>query len=49
MSAQSTLLTKDFGNVIEDSDLCFEYQMKPLKELLKIKDIDFSVLTKLPF
>ncbi len=44
-----TILTKDFGNVNEETDLCFEYQIKPLRELLKLKDIDFSKLTKIPF
>lgn len=33
----------------EDTDICFEYQMKPLRELLKISDIDFSLLKRLPF
>jgi len=49
LSADRTILSKDFGNVNEDTDVCFEYQMKPLRELLKIKEIDFSILTKLPF
>lgn len=49
LSMQNTILSKDFGNVNEDTDVCFEYQMKPLRELLKIKDIDFSKLSKLPF
>lgn len=49
LSQANTILTKDFGNVNEDTDVCFEYQMKPLRELLKIKEIDFSKLTHLPF
>lgn len=49
LSSENTILTKDFGNVNEDTDICFEYQMKPLRELLKISDIDFSLLKKLPF
>jgi hypothetical protein len=49
LSYSNTLLSKDFGNVNEDTDVCFEYQMKPLRELLKIKEIDFSKLTSLPF
>lgn len=49
LSLQSTTLTKDFGNVNEDTDVCFEYQMKPLRELLRIKEVDFSLLTQIPF
>jgi hypothetical protein len=49
LSMNETILTKDFGNVNEETDLCFEYQMKPLRELLKLADIDFSTMTKLPF
>ena len=49
LNEDRTILSKDFGNVNEDTDVCFEYQMKPLRELLKIKEIDFSALTKLPF
>jgi hypothetical protein len=49
LSAENTILTKDFGNVNEDTDICFEYQMKPLRQLLKIQQIDFSKLSKLPF
>ncbi len=49
LSMNETILTKDFGNVNEETDLCFEYQIKPLRELLKLKDIDFSKLTKIPF
>lgn len=36
LSANNTILSKDFGNVNEDTDICFEYQMKPLRQLLKI-------------
>jgi len=42
LSEDHTILTKDFGNVNEDTDVCFEYQMKPLRELLKITEIDFT-------
>jgi len=49
MSMNETILRKDFGNVNEETDLCFEYQMKPLRDLLKLTDIDFSTMTKFPF
>ena len=49
LSMNETILMKDFGNVNEETDLCFEYQMKPLHDLLKLTDIDFSIMTKFPF
>ena len=49
MSADKTVLNKDFGNVNADTDLTFEYQLKHVRELLKLADIDFSTLTHLPF
>ena len=49
LSMNDTVLSKDFGNVNEDTDLCFEYQIKPLRDLLKLTDIDFSKMTKIPF
>jgi len=49
LSMNETILMKDFGNVNEETDLCFEYQMKPLRDLLKLTDIDFSTMTKFPF
>jgi len=49
LSADRTVLNKDFGNVYGDSDVTFEYQLKPLKELLAMEDIDLSELKHLPF
>ena len=49
LSADRTILNKDFGNVYGDSDVTFEYQLKPLKELLAMEDIDLSELKHLPF
>jgi len=43
------ILKKDFGNVKEETEICFEYQLKPLKELLKLHEIDFSNISKYPF
>ena len=49
LEMNETVLVKDFGNVNEETDLCFEYQVKPLRDLLKLTNIDFSQLSKLPF
>lgn len=44
-----TIMKKEFGNVKEETDICFEYQLKPLRELLKLAEIDFSKISKYPF
>lgn len=38
-----------FGNVTEDTEFTFEYKMKPVGELLKLKDIDMAAIDALPF
>ena len=49
LSADRTVLNKDFGNVYDDTDLTFEYQLKSVKELLKMVDIDITKMTHFPF
>ena len=43
LEMNETVLTKDFGNVNDETDLCFEYQIKPLRELLKLTEVDLLV------
>ena len=49
LSADRTVLIKDFGNVYADTDLTFEYQLKPIKELVQMEDLDLTELKHLPF
>jgi hypothetical protein len=49
LSADKTVLNKDFGNVYADTDLTFEYQLKSVKDLLKMEDIDISKMSHFPF
>jgi len=49
LSGDRTVLNKDFGNVYDDTDLTFEYQLKSVKELLKMVDIDITKMTHFPF
>ena len=49
LSADRTVLNKDFGNVYADTDLTFEYQLKPIKELILMEDLDLAELKHLPF
>jgi hypothetical protein len=48
LSNDKTVLTKDIGNVTRDTEVTFEYRMKPVKELLEMPDIDLEALKKLP-
>lgn len=49
MKDGKTTLVKQLGNVTEDTDVTFEYRLKPIKELLKMVDIDLSEITAFPF
>lgn len=42
LTGDRTVLNKDFGNVYADTDLTFEYQLKSVKDLLKMEDLDIS-------
>jgi hypothetical protein len=49
LSADRTVLNKDFGNVFDDTDLTFEYQLKSVRDLLKMIDLDITKMTHFPF
>lgn len=49
MQDNKTTLVKNLGNVTEDSEVTFEYRLKPIKELLAMEDIDLTKITKFPF
>lgn len=42
MTDNNTTLIKQLGNVNEDTEVTFEYRLKPIKELLQMTDIDLS-------
>jgi hypothetical protein len=42
-------MTKDLGNVTNATEFVFEYKMKKVKDLLKMKDVDVEHLKCLPF
>ena len=48
LSDAKTVLTKDIGNVTRDTEVTFEYRIKPVKDLLEMPDIDLEKLKKLP-
>ncbi len=49
LSADKTILSKDLGNVTENTEITFEYRLKPVKELVKMKDLDLTKLQHFPF
>mmetsp|Transcript_9065 Transcript_9065/g.8528 ORF Transcript_9065/g.8528 Transcript_9065/m.8528 type:complete len:153 (+) Transcript_9065:551-1009(+) len=49
LSDADTVLTKDIGNVTQNSEVTFEYKIKRVKELLLMDDIDLETLKTLPF
>lgn len=49
MNADKTILTRELGNVTEDTDVTFEYKLKSIKELVKMEDIDLTKIKFFPF
>ena len=49
LSEDKTILARDLGNVNEGSELTFEYKLKDIKELVKMEDLDLTLITSFPF
>ena len=49
LNEDKTILTRQLGNVNEQTEVTFEYKMKKVKELLKFTDIDMTQITAFPF
>ena len=49
MTHQKTYLIKDFGNVTEETEVTFEYQVKQIRELVLMQDLDLTKVEKFPF
>ena len=49
VSEDKTILVKQFGNVTAESVFTFEYGLKPISELLAMKDLDISTIKSFPF
>ena len=49
LSSNNTILSKELGNVNEDTDVTFEYKIKETEELIKLEGFDLSVVKELPF
>ncbi len=49
LNQDKTVLTKDLGNVTDETEIFFEYKLKSVKELLKMQDIDLTKIESFPF
>ena len=49
LSSDKTIMSRDLGNVTEDTEVTFEYKLKSIKELVKMVDIDLTKIKSLPF
>jgi hypothetical protein len=49
VSENKTILSRELGNVNEETEVTFEYQLKHYKELLKMEDIDLTQISHFPF
>lgn len=49
LNADKTMLTRNIGNITEDSEITFEYRVKSPEELEKLKDFDADKIDQIPF
>lgn len=49
LSEDKSLMVRDLGNVTEDTEIMFEYRLKPIKELVKMEDFDLEKIKEIPF
>ncbi len=49
VSENNTLLTREMGNVNEESEITFEYRMKEAKVLALMPEIDLLAIKEIPF
>lgn len=49
LSEDKTLMVRDQGNVTEETEITFEYRLKSLKELVKMEDLDLTLIQNFPF
>ncbi|CAI2386488.1 unnamed protein product [Moneuplotes crassus] len=49
LTNDKTILTRDVGNVTEDSEITFEYRIKNQEELKKLDNFDITKIDQIPF
>jgi hypothetical protein len=49
LSEDLSLLTREVGNVTQDTEITFEYTLKKVSELAKMEDIDLTTIKFFPF
>lgn len=49
LSEDKATLRRELGNVTLDTEITFEYTLKPISELAKMDDIDLTKIDRFPF
>jgi hypothetical protein len=49
LSDDMTLMVKELGNVNCETEITFEYRLKSIKDLVKMEDIDLTLIKDFPF
>jgi hypothetical protein len=49
LSEDLSLMTREVGNVTEDTEITFEYTLKKVSDLVKMEDIDLTTIKFFPF
>ena len=49
LDESKTLLVRELGNVTEETEITFEYRLKPPEQLAAMEDLDFAKLATIPF
>jgi len=49
LSEDKTLMVRQLGNVTEETEITFEYRLKSIKDLVKMEDIDLTLIKAFPF
>jgi len=49
LSEDKSILVKDLGNVTDETEITFEYRLKAIRELVKMEDIDLTLIKNFPF
>lgn len=49
LSEDKSIMVRQLGNVTEETEITFEYRLKPIKDLVKMEDIDLTNMQSFPF
>jgi len=49
LSEDKSLMVRDLGNVTDETEITFEYRLKPMKDLLAMEGLDLEKIKSFPF